>query len=95
MRAFGNHLIVKEINDKVSLAESGLKVNIKTQKDVRYRKGEVFNAPPYFHIGQTKVDNTIKEGDVVLYDVASGYTQRDSDGTEYKIVRFDGVVAVL
>ncbi len=94
MRGYGNHLIVKEIKEKIKMS-SGLTVDSDKQRDVRYRKGEVFDSPKEFYIGTIPVPSNLEKGDVVLYDVAGAYTQRGKDGEEYKIVRFDSLVAVM
>lgn len=85
MKAVNKYIIIEKISEEMK-TESGLLLSGEDANEFRYSKGLVINPG-------TNVD-TVKQGDVIYYDKASGHTMILQD-KRYTIILERDVVVVL
>ena len=86
MRAIGTYIIIDELPEEVKKTSGGLLLNEQTREDLRYRKGKIIS------LGESI--SVLNEGEVILYDKASG-TGIDAGDKEYKVIMLRDVIAVV
>ena len=85
MKAVNKYIIIEKISEEMK-TESGLLLSGEDANEFRYSKGLVIN--PGTNVG------TVKQGDVIYYDKASGHTMILQD-KRYTIILERDVVVVL
>ncbi len=84
MKAIGKHIVINPIKETETKTEGGLILAEKQREDIRYRRATVVT------VG-TDV-NTLKTGDEIYYDKASGFNI-EIDKEQYKVIKeFDVVI---
>ena len=84
MKAVGNYLIVKEIEENITKTSGGLELAEKHRDDIRYKKGIVVSSGP----------EAIQEDQEILYDKIAGHNV-ESAGTIFKVIQLRDIVAIL
>ena len=84
MKAVGNYLIVKEIEENITKTSGGLELAEKHKDDIRYKKGIVVSSGP----------NAIQEDQEILYDKIAGHNVESAE-TIFKVIQLRDVVAIL
>lgn len=85
MRAINKYIIIEKVSEEMK-TESGLLLSGEDANEFRYNKGVVVNPG-------TNVE-TVKKGDVIYYDKASGHTMVIED-KKFTIILERDVVVVL
>ena len=86
MRAIGNNLIIKKIEEQNQSTKGGLILTEKQREDVRFQEAEVIK------VGD--LVSAVKEGDIIYFDKAACH--RIEIGKEpYHVIRQENVVVVL
>jgi len=86
MRAIGNNLIIKKIEESNQETKGGLILTEKQREDIRYIEAKVLS------IGSEVVG--VKENDIIYYDVTQGF-KIEIDKTIYHVIKLQDVVVVL
>lgn len=67
---------------------SGLALSVSDMKEIRYRKATVVS------VGALITPNTIKNGDIILFDKVAGYEML-LEGVRYTVIKEADAIAVL
>ena len=86
MRAIGNNLIIKKIEEQNQSTKGGLLLTEKQREDVRFQKAEVIQ------IGDGVI--AVKNKDVIYFDKASAH-RIEINKEPYHVIRQENVVVVL
>ena len=86
MRAIGNNLVIKKIEESNQSTKGGLLLTEKQREDVRFQKAEVIK------VGE-KV-GAVKTKDIIFFDKAAAH-RIEIDKEPYQVIRQENVVVVL
>ena len=86
MRAIGNNLVIKKIEEPNQSTKGGLLLTEKQREDVRFQKAEVIK------VGETVI--AVKEKDIIFFDKAAAH-RIEIDKEVYHVIRQENVVVVL
>jgi co-chaperonin GroES (HSP10) len=86
MRAIGNNLIIKKIEEQNQSTKGGLLLTEKQREDVRFQQAKVFK------VGDGVV--AVKEGDIIYFDKSSSHRIEINQET-YHVIKYQDVVVVL
>jgi co-chaperonin GroES (HSP10) len=86
MRAIGNNLIIKKIEESNQSTKGGLLLTEKQREDVRFQKAEVFK------VGDGV--KAVKDGDIIYFDKSSSH-RIEINKEPYHVIRQENVVVVL
>ena len=86
MRAIGNNLIIKKIEESNQSTKGGLLLTEKQREDVRFQQAEVFK------VGDGV--QAVKEGDIIYFDKAASH-RIEINKEPYHVIRQENVVVVL
>ena len=86
MRAIGNNLIIKKIEEPNQSTKGGLLLTEKQREDVRFQKAEVIE------IGDLVV--AVKKNDTIYFDKAVAH-RIEIEKEPYHVIRQENVVVVL
>ena len=86
MRAIGNNLIIKKIEEQNQSTKGGLLLTEKQREDVRFQKAEVIK------VGDGV--NAVKNKDIIYFDKASSHII-EINKEPYHVIRQENVVVVL
>ena len=86
MRAIGNNLIIKKIEELNQSTKGGLLLTEKQREDVRFQQAEVIQ------IGDGVI--AVKEKDIIYFDKASAH-RIEINKEPYHVIRQENVVVVL
>jgi len=86
MRAIGNNLIIKKIEESNQKTKGGLLLTEKQREDVRFQQAKVL------HIGDSVI--AVKQGDIIYFDKAAAH-KIEIEKEPYHVIRQENVVVVL
>ena len=86
MKAVGNNLIIKKIEESNQSTKGGLLLTEKQREDVRFQQAEVFK------VGDGV--QAVKEGDIIYFDKAASH-RIEINKEPYHVIRQENVVVVL
>ena len=86
MRAIGNNLIIKKIEESNQKTKGGLLLTEKQREDVRFQQAKVIN------IGDAVV--AVKQNDIIYFDKAAAH-RIEIKKEPYHVIRQENVVVVL
>jgi co-chaperonin GroES (HSP10) len=86
MRAIGNNLIIKKIEESNQETKGGLILTQKQREDVRFQQAKVVE------IGDSIV--AVKKNDIIYFDKAAAH-RIEIDKEPYHVIRQENVVVVL
>jgi|TARA_R110001599_G_scaffold339194_2_gene558641 co-chaperonin GroES (HSP10) len=86
MRAIGNNLIIKKIEESNQKTKGGLLLTEKQREDVRFQQAKVIN------IGDAVV--AVKQNDIIYFDKAAAH-RIEIEKEPYHVIRQENVVVVL
>ena len=86
MRAIGNNLVIKKIEESNQPTKGGLLLTEKQREDVRFQKAEVIK------VGEKVV--AVKTKDIIFFDKAAAH-RIEIDKEPYQVIRQENVVVVL
>jgi len=86
MRAIGNNLIIKKIEESNQKTKGGLLLTEKQREDVRFQQAKVM------HIGDAVV--AVKQNDIIYFDKAAAH-RIEIEKEPYHVIRQENVVVVL
>ena len=86
MRAIGNNLIIKKIEESNQKTKGGLILTEKQREDVRFQQAKVIK------VGDSVV--AVKENDVIYFDKAAAH-RIEIEKEPYHVIRQENVVVVL
>tara|TARA_Y100000401_G_scaffold46441_1_gene35702 strand:+ start:1430 stop:1690 length:261 start_codon:yes stop_codon:yes gene_type:complete len=86
MRAIGNNLIIKKIEESNQETKGGLILTQKQREDIRFQKARVVE------IGDSIV--AVKKEDIIYFDKAAAH-KIEIDKEPYHVIRQENVVVVL
>jgi|TARA_B100001758_G_scaffold220766_1_gene209699 co-chaperonin GroES (HSP10) len=86
MRAIGNNLIIKKIEESNQETKGGLILTQKQREDIRFQKAKVVE------IGDSIV--AVKKEDIIYFDKAAAH-KIEIDKEPYHVIRQENVVVVL
>ena len=86
MRAIGNNLVIKKIEESNQSTKGGLLLTEKQREDVRFQKAEVIK------VGEKVV--SVKTKDIIFFDKAAAH-RIEIDKEPYQVIRQENVVVVL
>ena len=86
MKAIGNNLIIKKIEESNQKTKGGLLLTEKQREDVRFQQAKVIN------IGDAVV--TVKQNDIIYFDKAAAH-RIEIEKEPYHVIRQENVVVVL
>jgi len=86
MRAIGNNLIIKKIEESNQKTKGGLLLTEKQREDVRFQQAKVIN------IGDAVI--AIKQNDIIYFDKAAAH-RIEIEKEPYHVIRQENVVVVL
>ena len=86
MKAIGNNLIIKKIEESNQSTKGGLLLTEKQREDVRFQQAEVFK------VGDGV--QAVKEGDIIYFDKSASHRIEINKGP-YHVIRQENVVVVL
>jgi co-chaperonin GroES (HSP10) len=86
MRAIGNNLIIKKIEESNQETKGGLILTQKQREDIRFQKAKVIE------IGDSIV--AVKKEDIIYFDKAAAH-KIEIDKEPYHVIRQENVVVVL
>ena len=86
MRAIGNNIIIKKIEESNQKTKGGLILTEKQREDVRFQQAKVIK------VGDSVV--AVKENDVIYYDKAASH-RIEIEKEPYYVIRQENVVVVL
>ena len=86
MRAIGNNLIIKKIEESNQKTKGGLLLTEKQREDVRFQQAKVIT------VGDTVV--AIKQNDTIYFDKAAAH-RIEIEKEPYHVIRQENVVVVL
>ena len=86
MRAIGNNLIIKKIEESNQETKGGLILTQKQREDIRFQKAKVVES------GDSIV--AVKKEDIIYFDKAAAH-KIEIDKEPYHVIRQENVVVVL
>ena len=86
MRAIGNNLIIKKIEESNQETKGGLILTEKQREDVRFQKAKVIK------VGDSVV--AVKQDDIIYFDKAAAH-RIEIQKEPYQVIRQENVVVVL
>jgi len=86
MRAIGNNLIIKKIEESNQKTKGGLLLTEKQREDVRFQQAKVIT------VGDTVV--AVKQNDIIYFDKAAAH-RIEIKKEPYHVIRQENVVVVL
>ena len=86
MRAIGNNLIIKKIEESNQRTKGGLILTEKQREDVRFQQAQVL------HIGDSVI--AVKQGDIIYFDKSAAH-KIEIEKEPYYVIRQENVVVVL
>jgi co-chaperonin GroES (HSP10) len=86
MRAIGNNLIIKKIEESNQRTKGGLILTEKQREDVRFQQAQVL------HIGDSVI--AVKQGDIIYFDKSTAH-KIEIEKEPYHVIRQENVVVVL
>ena len=86
MRAIGNNLIIKKIEESNQKTKGGLILTEKQREDVRFQLAKVIK------VGDSVV--AVKENDIIYFDKAAAH-RIEIEKEPYHVIRQENVVVVL
>jgi co-chaperonin GroES (HSP10) len=86
MRAIGNNLIIKKIEESNQKTKGGLILTEKQREDVRFQLAKVIK------VGDSVV--AVKENDIIYFDKAAAH-RIEIEKEPYNVIRQENVVVVL
>jgi len=86
MRAIGNNVIIKKIEESNQKTKGGLILTEKQREDVRFQQAKVIK------VGDSVV--AVKENDVIYFDKAAAH-RIEIEKEPYHVIRQENVVVVL
>jgi|TARA_R100000030_G_scaffold92896_1_gene78718 co-chaperonin GroES (HSP10) len=86
MRAIGNNLIIKKIEESNQETKGGLILTEKQREDVRFQKAKVVK------VGDSVV--AVKQDDIIYFDKAAAH-RIEIEKEPYQVIRQENVVVVL
>jgi co-chaperonin GroES (HSP10) len=86
MRAIGNNLIIKKIEEPNQETKGGLLLTEKQREDVRFQQAEVID------VGDSVV--AVKKDDIIYFDKAAAH-RIEIEKEPYHVIRQENVVVVL
>ena len=86
MRAIGNNLIIKKIEESNQKTKGGLLLTEKQREDVRFQQAKVIT------IGDAVV--AVKQNDIIYFDKAAAH-RIEIEKEPYHVIRQENVVVVL
>ena len=86
MRAIGNNLIIKKIEESNQSTKGGLLLTEKQREDVRFQQAKVYK------VGDGVV--AVKENDIIYFDKSSSH-RIEINKEPYHVIRQENVVVVL
>ena len=86
MRAIGNNVIIKKIEESNQKTKGGLILTEKQREDVRFQQAKVVK------VGDSVV--AVKENDVIYFDKAAAH-RIEIEKEPYHVIRQENVVVVL
>ena len=86
MRAIGNNLVIKKIEESNQSTKGGLLLTEKQREDVRFQKAEVIK------VGEKVV--AVKTKDIIFFVKAAAH-RIEIDKEPYQVIRQENVVVVL
>lgn len=87
-QALGWHVVIEDIEPKITKTSSGLELTDKHRDDIRYRQGRIIS------VGEELKDK-VKIGDRVLYDKAAGNNFETDEGEILKVVQAHDLKVIL
>jgi chaperonin GroES len=85
MKAVGNYLLIKKIEEGTIKTDGGLLLSKNDRKDLRYVEAEIYD--PGEH-------DVLKKGDKIFYDRVAGH-KIEHDSKEYHVIKIQDIVVVL
>jgi|TARA_B100002052_G_C15559640_1_gene452851 co-chaperonin GroES (HSP10) len=86
MRAIGNNLVIKKIEEPNQSTKGGLLLTEKQREDVRFQQADVIKIG--FNVEH------VKEGDTIYFDKSAAH-RIEIDKEVYHVIRQENVVVVL
>ena len=86
MRAIGNNIIIKKIEESNQKTKGGLILTEKQREDIRFQQAKVIK------VGDSVV--AVKENDVIYFDKAAAH-RIEIEKEPYHVIRQENVVVVL
>lgn len=86
MRAIGNNLIIKKIEESNQSTKGGLLLTEKQREDVRFQQAKVYK------VGDGVI--AVKEDDIIYFDKSSSH-RIEINKEPYHVIRQENVVVVL
>ncbi len=86
MKAIGNNLIIKKIEESNQKTKGGLLLTEKQREDVRFQQAKVIQ------VGETVI--AVKQNDIIYFDKASAH-RIEIEKEPYHVIRQENVVVVL
>ncbi len=86
MKAIGNNLIIKKIEESNQKTKGGLLLTEKQREDVRFQQAKVIQ------VGETVV--VVKQNDIIYFDKAAAH-RIEIEKEPYHVIRQENVVVVL
>ena len=86
MRAIGNNLIIKKIEESNQSTKGGLLLTEKQREDVRFQQAKVYK------VGDGVI--AVKENDIIYFDKSSSH-RIEINKEPYHVIRQENVVIVL
>ena len=86
MRAIGNNIIIKKIEESNQKTKGGLILTEKQREDVRFQQAKVIK------VGDSVV--AVKENDIIYFDKAAAH-RIEIEKEPYHVIRQENVVVVL
>ena len=86
MRAIGNNLIIKKIEEQNQSTKGGLLLTEKQREDVRFQQAKVYK------VGDGVI--AVKEDDIIYFDKSSSH-RIEINKEPYHVIRQENVVVVL
>jgi len=86
MKAIGNNLIIKKIEESNQKTKGGLLLTEKQREDVRFQQAKVIQ------VGETVI--AVKQNDIIYFDKAAAH-RIEIEKEPYHVIRQENVVVVL
>ena len=86
MRAIGNNVIIKKIEESNQKTKGGLILTEKQREDIRFQQAKVIK------VGDSVV--AVKENDIIYFDKAAAH-RIEIEKEPYHVIRQENVVVVL
>ncbi len=86
MKAIGNNLIIKKIEESNQSTKGGLLLTEKQREDVRFQQAKVYK------VGDGVI--AVKENDIIYFDKSSSH-RIEINKEPYHVIRQENVVVVL